>query len=79
MGVKYSIWRATNSHSSNRYSCSHMQVSNCPPANFAIHYSILHASKDQPDVVSDIHAGINCNLTERILSLCLDYEIAIGS
>jgi len=56
-----------------------MQVSNCPPANFAIHYSILHAAKDQPDVVSDIHAGITCNLTERILRLRLDYEIAIGS
>ena len=47
----------------NRCSCSHVCVSNHLPANFTIHYSTLHAAKEQRNVTSDIPCifSLACN------------------
>ena len=45
------------------YSCSHVHVLNCPPANFAIHDDTLHTAKEQSDVTSYIPCilSLACN------------------
>jgi len=57
-------------------------ISNRPPANFAIHYSILRVAKDQPDVVSAIPCIlllIVCNWPIPITIILFNEDISPAS